>query len=384
MILLLMVAVGLIGANSLILSPIASEVAAGLGLENAADVMTAAAAYGAGVSISALLLAPLADRIGADIALKHSLILIAAALGISAAAPNMDFLIASQALAGVGVGLALPSIYTMAAVISVPGQEARTIGKVLTGWTLAMVGGVTFSAYIAEFFGWRMVFSILAIAVFAVLTFMYAVQIPAAPRSEKITSPISAMKVAGLGGALFCVAMFGAGFYGVYNYLGAHITDTLGRSVSDSGQFTLLYGLGFGLAMFFDRYLDRVGPKRAMAVIFAALIVLFAVAYQIVHSYTLFAALMFIWGIINHFGLNMTVNRLNQLDPSQRGAIMGLNSAVMYLCIFVATIGFRPLFDTWGLGACIMVSGIMAILGLGEALYARRIVKRTFLTKELI
>ena len=384
MVLLLMIAVGLIGANSLILSPIASEVAAGLGLADAADVMSAAAAYGAGVSLSALLLAPLADRIGADTALKHSLILIAAALGISAAAPNLDVLIASQSLAGIGVGLALPSIYTMAAVISVPGQEARTIGKVLTGWTLAMVGGVTLSAYIADFFGWRMVFSVLAIAVFAVLTFMYAVQLPAAPRSEKVTSPISALRVAGLGGALFCVAMFGAGFYGVYNYLGAHITETLGRSVSDSGQFTLLYGLGFGLAMFFDRYLDRVGPKRAMAVIFAALIVLFAVAYQIVNSYTLFAALMFVWGIINHFGLNMTVSRLNQLGPSQRGAIMGLNSAVMYLCIFVATIGFRPLFDTWGLGACIIASGIMAILGLVEALYARSIVKRTFLTKELI
>jgi len=380
MVILLMIAVGLIGANSLILSPIASEVALGLGVANPADVMSAAAAYGAGVSISALVMAPLADRIGADIALKHALILVAAALAISAAAPDMAFLTAGQMLAGVGVGMALPAIYTMAAVISKPGQEAQTIGKVLTGWTLAMVGGVTFSAYIAEFLGWRAVFSILSIAVFSVLVFMYLVHIPSAPRSDKVTSPISAMKVPGITGALFSVAMFGAGFYGVYNYLGTHITEVLGRSVSDGGQFTLLYGLGFGLAMIFDRYLDKLGPRRALAGIFAILVGLFATAYYISHAFTPFAILMFFWGMINHLGLNMTVNRLNKLDHSQRGAIMGLNSAVMYLCIFVATVGYRPLFEQWGLQACILVSAGMAIFGLIEALLSRQAAKAAGVT----
>lgn len=380
MVVLLMIAVGLIGANSLILSPIAAEVAVGVGLENPADVMTAAGAYGAGVALSAMLLAPLADRFGADTTLKHALIIVTAALGITAAAPDMGFLIAGQTLAGVGVGMALPAIYTMAALIAAPGQEAQTVGKVLTGWTLAMVGGVTFSAYGAELFGWRAVFAILALAIFSVLVLMYAVRLPAAPRSDRITSPVSALRVPGITGALFCVAMFSLGFYGIYNYLGTHISETLNRPISDAGLFTLLYGLGFGFAMFFDRHFENVGPRRALAVIYVALIGLMAVFYQVTAWFSGFAVMMFAWGLINHFGLNMTVNRLTRLDPSQRGAIMGLNSSVMYICVFGATIGYRPLFDNWGLGACIIASGIIAAMGFVETLYARRSTNPTKVT----
>lgn len=377
---LLMIAVGLIGANSLVLSPIAAEVAAGLGISNPADVMTAAGAYGAGVAVSAMFLAPLSDRFGADTTLKHALILVTAALGITAVAPNIELLIAGQTLAGVGVGMALPAIYTMAAVIAAPGQEAQTVGKVLTGWTLAMVGGVTFSAYGAELFGWRAVFAILAIAIFSILVLMYAVRLPEAPRSDRITSPVSAMRVPGITGALFSVGMFSLGFYGIYNYLGTHITESMGRPITDAGLYTLLYGLGFGFAMFFDRYFENIGPRRALAAIFGAVFLLMTGFYHVVDWYLGFAALMFAWGLINHFGLNMTVNRLTRLDPSQRGAIMGLNSSVMYFCVFGATLGYRPLFDNWGLVACIVASAIIAIIGLGETLYARRTAKTAGVT----
>lgn len=380
MVFLLMVAVGLIGANSLTLSPIAAEVAAGLGVSNPADVMQAAGAYGAGVALSAMMLAPLADRYGADVMLKHALTVIATGLGITAAAPDMYFLISGQIIAGVGAGMALPAIYTMAALISAPGQEARTVGMVLTGWTLAMVGGVTFSAYGAEFLGWRAVFAILAMAVFVVLVLMYAIRFPEAPRSDRVTSPISAMRVPGITGALFCVAMFSLCFYGIYNYLGTHITETLHRPISHAGLYTLLYGLGFGFAMFFDHRFENVGPRRALAVIYVALIAFLAGAYLVVDWFNGLAAMMLIWGLLNHFGLNMTVNRLTQLDPSQRGAIMGLNSSVMYFCVFGATIGYRPLFDGWGLGGCILASVGIAALGLAETLYARRAAKSATLT----
>ncbi|MDC0737342.1 MFS transporter [Cognatishimia sp. SS12] len=371
MVLLLMISVGLIGANSLVLSPIAAEVAAGLGLSNPADVMSAAAAYGGGVALSALLLAPLADRIGADQALKLSMIVVTAAMGLSAAAPNVGFLTVSQILAGVGVGMALPAIYTMAALMAPAGREARTIGMVLTGWTLSMVGGVTFSAYIADIFGWRMVFTLLSLGLSVVLITLYLVPLPLAPRSEKITSPISALRVSGILPALFSVGVFGVGFYGVYNYLGTHITEVMGRSIAEGGRFTLLYGLGFGASMLLDPLLDRVGPRKALSVIFLLLVPFFVACYFAAQSFVLFSSLMFVWGMINHLGLNMTVGRLSRLDPDQRGAIMGLNSATMYFSVFASTLMYRPLYDGWGIEACLIASGAVALLGAAEAFWAR-------------
>lgn len=374
---LLMVAVGLIGANSLILSPIAAEVATGIAVSNPADVMMAAGTYGGGVALSALLLAPFADRFGADRALKFALLVIAAALAISAVATNLPILIVGQSLAGLGVGIALPSIYTMAALIAEPGKEAQTVGKVLTGWMLAMVGGVTLSAYGADLFGWRAVFYALGAAVLAVWAVLSAVRLPSAPRTKQITTPISAMRVPGISGALLSVAVFSFSFYGIYNYLGTHITETMNFPISDAGKFTLLYGVGFGAGMFLDRYLDHFGTRRALAAVYGALCLFLITLYQALDSYTWLLAMMFVWGMINHLALTLTVNRLTQLDPTRRGAIMGMNSAVMYIGVFGSTVSFRPLFDGWGLGACVIAAAGFALLGVLEALHARRAATRT-------
>ncbi|MGH1465603.1 MAG: MFS transporter [Cognatishimia sp.] len=372
MIYILIISIGLIGANSLVLSPIAAEVAAGFSLANPADVMAAAAAYGGGVAISALLLAPLADKFGADTALRQSMILIVAAIAVSASAPNSTVLIVAQALAGVGAGMALPAIYSLAVLIAKKGQEARTIGKVLTGWTLSMVGGVTLSAFIADIFGWRAVYGTLSLALAAVLILLYYVDLPEAPKSKRTTSPISALKVPGIVPALFSVCVLGASFYGVYNYLGTHITLSLGYDTSANGWFTLSYGLGFAAAMLFDPFLDRVGARRGLIAVFALNSLYLVLMANLATVYLWLCLSMFGWGALQHLGLNLTVGRLSMLDASQRGAIMGLNSAVMYISVFAATLTYRPIFDGWGLAVCMLVSAVLMVFGSLEALLARQ------------
>jgi predicted MFS family arabinose efflux permease len=371
MVYLLMIAVGLIGANSLVLSPIAAEVAKGLSIAHASEVMDAAAAYGVGVALSALLLAPLADRVGADRALRQSLILMLMALAASALAPNLWFLVAAQAVLGIGVGMAIPAVYSLAALIAAPGEEARTIGKVLTGWTLSMVGGVTFSAIVAEAMGWRAVFGFLAAGLLLVLALILIVPLPRAPKSDRVTSPISALRVPGILPALFSVAMLGTGFYGIYNFLGAHIVFDLGQAIAQSGWFTLTYGIGFGAAMLLDPMLDRVGPRRGLMAVFTTLIGFYVIMHLVAGHFWALCAAMFFWGVLQHLGLNLTVGRLSRLDVSQRGAVMGLNSAVMYMSVFGGTILYRPVYDSWGLGMCMLISAALALGGASEAFAAR-------------
>lgn len=371
MILLLMISIGLIGANSLVLSPIAADVARGLGLDSAATVMTAAAIYGGCVALSALFLAPRADRVGPHKALKTALVLVFFGLVCSSFAPSLIILSLSQGLAGIGVGMAIPAIYSLAAIISPKGQEARTMGLVLTGWTLSMVGGVTLSAYVAEYFGWRAVFILLTFGIAVIYGVIRMATFPVVEISDRVTSPLSALKVPGIVPALFSVLTLGSGFYGVYNYLGAHLTGALGRNVSDAGWLTLAYGLGFGAAMLIDPWLDKVGPRRGLLAVFCCLALYYATMTFWSLHYGALIALMAGWGVLQHLGLNLTVSRLSMLDPSQRGAVMGLNSTVMYISVFGATMVFRPIYEAGGLAGCMWASALLAVFGAAEALSAR-------------
>ncbi|MEQ9693484.1 MFS transporter [Shimia sp. SDUM112013] len=373
MILLLMICVGLIGANSLVLSPIAAEVATGLGVARTSDVMTAAAIYGVGVALSALFLAPRADRVGPHVAMQTGLMLVVAGLTLSAATPSLPLLSLGQGIAGVGVGMSLPAIYSLAAILAPEGQESRTMGMVLTGWTLSMVGGVTLSAYIADLVHWRAVFAVLALGIVIALVILRRRAFPPHIPAKEVTSPLSALRVPGILPALFSVLMLGTGFYGIYNYLGAHLTDTLQRDVREAGWLTLSYGLGFGAAMLFDPWLDRVGPRRGLLAVFAGLAAYYVAMTPWMGSFAMIVGLMFGWGVLQHLGLNLTVSRLSRLDPRQRGAVMGLNSTTMYASVFAATVLYRPGFETMGITFCLWVSATLAALGASEALWARLI-----------
>ncbi|KAG1715509.1 putative MFS-type transporter YwfA [Nymphon striatum] len=171
-VLLLTLTVGVIGANSLVLSPISASVAADLSGVSPADVMRASALYGLGVALSALTLAPQADRVGAGRALLFAMAGLAASLAGSAVGTQLVHIDGDAiCVRRVCAGVAIPSAYSLAAQVSKPGQEAKTMGAVLTGWTLSMVGGVTLSALISEVVGWRMVFIALC-ALTGVLTLM--------------------------------------------------------------------------------------------------------------------------------------------------------------------------------------------------------------------
>ena len=366
-VLLLTASVAVIGSNSLALSPLASTVAASFAGVEAAGVMVAAAVYGLGTAVSALALAPLADRIGAQRALVHALAALAAGLAVSAAAPAFWMLCLGQALAGLAAGAALPAAYGLSAQIAPAGRESETLGLVLAGWTISMVAGVSLSALLADLVHWRGVFVTLAgLAAGVMFAIRQAPEWGVGSVTGAATSPLTALRVPGIGrGLLVCVAYMIA-FYGLYSYLGAHLQGALGRSTAASGLAPLAYGLGFGAAVPIDRMLDRHGPQRLRPVVFAALSLVYLALAVAAGSFMLLIALCLVWGVVNHLGLNLIVGRLTTLDPRQRGAILGLNSAVTYLSVFAAALLYRPVFDQAGLAVCALVSAGCVALTLAD------------------
>ncbi|KIC11096.1 MFS transporter [Leisingera sp. ANG-M1] len=369
-ILILMSAIGVIGANSLLLSPVVTAVSETLNATTA-EVMRAASAYGLGVAAAALLLAPLGDRFGAGRLMRAAMLLLAAGLMASALAPDTWTLMAAQAVCGLAAGAALPSIYTLAMVIAPKGREARVLGLVLSGWTVSMVLGVSVSAWATDLAGWRAVYG--ALAGIALLLWGAAVSLRGAGSpSGRATSPLTALRVPGIFRGLLSAALLMMGFYGSYFFTGAHITQALGLTTTQAGLLPLLYGIGFGLAVLLDPLLDRLGLARATApvlLIIAASYVLLAVAAP---YFALLLGAALVWGVFQHLGLNLLVARLTALDPSQRGAIMGLYSTVTYLCVFAAPFTGSLLFAGWGLAGCLALSALLALGAAAEALSLRR------------
>jgi MFS transporter, DHA1 family, inner membrane transport protein len=362
--------IGVIGSNSLALGPIAPEVARSFGADVPA-VMTASAAFGLGTAASAIFLGRLIDRHGPRRMLISALLILAGGLAGSAVAPSLALLVAAQLIVGIAAGIALPAIYTLASVIAPVGRESETIGLVLTGWTLSMVAGVPLSAAIADFADWRTVYVVVTAA-----TLIACAALRLAGTQEqatgKATSPLAALGVRGTVPLLAACAAFMAAFYGVYAYIGDHLHAGLGLPLSANGLVAVSYGVGFGGAAFLDRLIDRFGAGRLLPLIFLAVAGVYVALAATSGSYLALLAVVFFWGLANHFGLNVLIMRLTALDPARRGAVMGLNSGVTYLALFAGTIGFGAVYAGTGFSILpLAAAGLMLAAAISAALAPR-------------
>jgi predicted MFS family arabinose efflux permease len=370
-IVLLTAAVALVGSNSLALAPIALEVGRGFGGASAQDVLVAASLFGAGTALSAVGLAPFADRIGLSRALVAALALLVAGMAATALAPALWLLWLAQAVAGVGSGVALPATYGLAAEIAPKGRESTFLGRVLMGWTLSLVFGASAAALIAEVAGWRAVHAALAGLGLLVLAAIVLSPRMGTPRPPQGGSIWSGLRVPGIGPSLAVAGGYMAAFYGLYAYVTTHLQAGLGWPLWMAGAVPLVYGLGFGAAAVADPWIDRRGARRVAPFVYGALVVLYLALAAVSGSAGALVAACLFWGMINHLGLNLIVGRLAGLDPARRGAVLGLNSGVTYLAMFVATPVFGWVEAGFGFAACAVLSAVCVLPALADGL-ARR------------
>ncbi|KUP94105.1 MFS transporter [Tritonibacter horizontis] len=366
----LICAIAIVGTNALLLSPLVQPVGASLSA-SPTEVLWAASGYGLGVAAAALLIAPLGDRIGSGRLLRMALATLTIGFIASALAPSLWALIGAQVLCGLAGGAALPSIYTMAAVIAPKGREARTVGAVLTGWTLSLVFGVSLAAWSADLLGWRMIYG--ALAAFCGLVWWLSGPLAQLDEpGETATSPLSALRVPGMTRGILASVGLMLSFYATYSYTGAHATVNLGLGTAQAGLLPLTYGLGFGSAVFLAPFLDRIGLGRAASAIFVGLSVVYLSMGLTGDRYSVLLGLAVFWGVLQHLALNILVARLTALDPRQRGAIMGIYSTTTYLSVFAAPFVGGIGYQIFGFMGSVAISALLTGLAAVEALSLRR------------
>lgn len=349
---LLLICVAAVGSNSLVLSPILSDVARSFGA-TAAEVARAAAAYGGATAFSALFLGRLTDILGGRRALTLGLLALSTAMILCALSWRWETLALAQAMAGLGAGILLPGAYAMASRVAQPGKEARVMGRVLTGWSVSLVAGVPLSALVTDMLGWRSVFVGLGVIAGLVMLGCQALPTGKGPGgTRKGNSPLAVLKIPAVAPILAICMAFMTAFYGVYAFLGDFIRLYLGLTAGEAGMIVLSYGAGFGLAGVGDRLIDRFGARRLFPLILLSIAVVYLAMIPAVESFAGIMVIAFIWGLVNHFCVNILILLLSRADAGRRAAILGVNSAVTYLGAMVgaglfgevyAAAGFMPL-----------------------------------------
>ncbi len=358
---LLMLAIGLVGANTMVLSPIAAEVAASFAGTTAPDVLTASAIYGGGTAFSALVLAPRAGALGLGRALLIAVLVLALAFALSVASPSLLALSSAQALAGMAAGVVLPATYGLAAEVAAKGRESQTLGKVLIGWTLSFVAGVSLSALLADLVHWRAVYLALAVLALGLAVGLVPLARRVGRADGRRLSLWQSLRLEGVAPLLLSQVLFMAAFYGLYAYLGSHLTGPLGLSTTLTGFAALSYGIGFGFAAPLDRLLDRLGPTRVAPGVFLLLIAAYGALAIWSASALALIALCLVWGAVNHLGLNLLVGQLNAASSEHRASVMALNSAFTYGAMLLGTSGFKPLFEAYGFTGCALLSAALIL-----------------------
>lgn len=370
---LLITGISVIGSNSLALGPLLSDVARSLDADPVA-VSRAMGAYGGATAISAFLFGPQIDRFGQRAALLAGLAMLALGTLLSAVAAGWPWLAAGQACAGLGAGLAIPSIYGLATMVAAPGQESRSLGRVLTGWSVSLVAGVPVAAAIADRLGWRAVYGILAAA--TVATLLGSLRLPkvrptarrGAFRPSAALAPLHSPGVAPL--LAICLG-FMASFYGVYAFLGDHARQVLDLTAGEVGIVVAGYGVGFAAAGLGDRWIDRFGPDRLLPPILLAVAAVYALMIPAVAGFVAITALAVAWGFANHFGLNILVLLLVEARPDARGAVLALNSAVTYLAVLIGVGAAGAAYPAFGFPGIAAGAALLAFAAAAIALYRR-------------
>ena len=370
--LLLTLSIAAVGIQALMLSPLLTDIAAGLGTQ-AKEIGFAASAYGVGVASAALIAAPQLGRWPKRAAIRIAFAVLAVSLLLCAFAWDWRVLAGAQLIAGLASGVIIPATYALTGDIAPPDRRSQDLGKVLFGWSIAMVAGVPLAAMLSAFVGWRGTFLIVG-AVAAVMPFAGAL-LPKVTSFGTVGERVRYMDVLRLPGAwVGYVSTFAymIAFYQTYTFIGDHVRQTHGTGAWLGGTISLAYGVGFGLGVVFDKWIDQKGPTRVLPLGLVLVGINYIVLPFAAERIVTVALWPFFWGLANHFCMTTLVSYMNTLSPRLRGTIMGLFSFTTYVSLGTAGAVYGPVYQAYGFFAVSFASAatvaVAAVIALRRSL----------------
>ncbi len=171
-------AAGIVVANNYYNQPLLAEFASSFHTSERDAGMVSVAAQ-AGYALGLLLLVPLGDKVERRAMLRILLCIASATLAALAQAPTLDWLVAASFLTGL-VSVAPQLLTPFAAQLAQPHRRGEAVGIVMFGLLCGILVSRSISGSIAQYFGWRTVYRIAAVAMLVTALVLSCV-LPRAP-----------------------------------------------------------------------------------------------------------------------------------------------------------------------------------------------------------
>lgn len=319
------------GTDNFVIAGILPEVAASLNVSVsfAGQMVTI---YALSFALLAPVMAVVGDSWPRKTLLVSGLAVFVAGNAINALSSDMNVVLASRALAGLGAAMFAPAALGVAATMA--GQERR--GRALAAVTAGLAGATALGAPIGTFIGglasWRttlwFVAAIGAVAIVGVVSGLGAVPRPARMSLSERLAPLRDRRAALT--LLTTLFAFG-GFLMVYTYAAVvfdRVTEGDGRRLAG---LLLFWGVGGVLGnLLSGRLVDRFGSR---IIINSTLLTGAANFCLLPWSATTFAGsalALFTWGVVGWAPIVPQQHRLVKIAPSSAPLLLALNNTATY------------------------------------------------------
>ncbi|MBD8541973.1 MFS transporter [Oxalobacteraceae sp. CFBP 8761] len=314
--------------------------------------------YALGVAIGAPLLTAMTGRVPRKQLLLGLMVLFTIGNLVAWMAPDYTALMAARVLTGLAHGVFFSIGSTIATSLVPKEKAASAIALMFTGLTVALVTGVPLGTFIGQHFGWQATF--LAVSLLGVIAVIgSAILVPSDIAGSKPAPLLTQLAVLRKPRLLLVYAITTLGYGGsfiAFTYLAPILQQVSGFAASTVSLVMLVYGVSVAAGNIWGGKLaDRLGPVRALQIVFALLaLVLFVLAFT-APSKPLVLMTVLAWGAVafgNVPGLQVYVVRRAERDaPQAVDVASGLNIAAFNVGIALGA---------WGGGLIVAHLGLMA------------------------
>lgn len=287
-------------------------------------------------------------------------------------APGYETLIVARVLTGLAHGVFFSIGSTIATSLVDKDKQASAIAIMFTGLTVALVTGVPLGTWIGQHFGWRATF--LVVSVLGVIALIGSALLVPSNLKQAAPARISTqLKVLTQPRLLLVYGITAVGYGGTFiafTFLAPILQQVSGFQSSAIAGIMLVYGVSVTIGNIWGGKLaDKMGPVKALNIIFAALALVLLVFTFTASSQIGALLTVFVWGAFafgNVPGLQVYVVQLaKEYTPEAVDVASGLNIAAFNIGIAIGAwlgghvVADMSLMDTPWIGAIIVVLALL-------------------------
>jgi DHA1 family inner membrane transport protein len=299
--------------------------AASLGIDapHAGEVISA---YALGVVVGAPVVAILAGKFQRRTLLVWLMVSFAVTNGLSALAPNFQWMMALRFLAGLPHGAYFGIAALVAASVVPPAKRGQAISRVLMGLTIATIIGVPLANGIGQVVGWRWAFSLVALIAVATALLVYFL-VPAVPAAKtSVLQELGVLRIRQVWLSLGMGAVGFGGMFAVYTYLASTLLNVTHAAPAVVPVMLGIFGVGLTVGNLVSGWLaDKALMPTIGGVLLwcAATLALYPFA---IHSIWMMAVLVFLVGSGGGLGTPLQA-RLMEVAEHGQGLAAALNQS---------------------------------------------------------